>query len=66
MLNIVENPYDWNIFSHRVLQMNNGIEHGLGALNYELVGCLVLAWLVVYGIIAKGLHSSGEQLLINH
>merc|ERR1719507_2891068 len=26
----------------------------------ELAGCLVLAWLCVYGIIAKGLHSSGK------
>jgi len=47
-------------WDHRVLRMNKGIEHGLGELNLELVGCLVLAWLMVYGIIAKGLHSSGK------
>lgn len=44
----------------RVLQMNDGLEYGLGAVQWELLGCLALAWLVVYGIIAKGLHSSGK------
>ena len=40
--------------------MNAGIEHGLGSLNYELAGCLLLAWICVYLIIWKGLHSSGK------
>lgn len=47
-------------WDHRVLRMNSGIEHGLGGMNWELAGCLVLAWLAVYGIIARGLHSSGK------
>ena len=47
-------------WEHRVLQINNGLEFGLGSIQWELAGCLVLAWLCVYGIIAKGLHSSGK------
>ena len=45
---------------HRVLQQNAGLEHGLGGMQWELAGCLVIAWVVVYLIIAKGLHSSGK------
>jgi len=47
-------------WENRVLQMNAGIEHGLGTLNWELAGCLLLAWICVYLIIWKGLHSSGK------
>ena len=43
-----------------MLRINSGLEFGLGNINLELVGCLALAWLCVYGIIAKGLHSSGK------
>ena len=43
-----------------MLRQNGGIELGLGMLNFELVGCLVLAWVSVYLIIYKGLHSSGK------
>ena len=48
------------VCSHRVLQVNQGLEFGLGGIQWELAGCLALAWLCVYGIIAKGLHSSGK------
>jgi hypothetical protein len=41
---------------------NQGLEFGLGALQWELVGTLLLAWIVVYLIIWKGLHSSGKVL----
>jgi len=47
-------------WEHRVLQQNEGLEHGLGGMQWELAGCLVIAWVVVYLIIAKGLHSSGK------
>jgi len=47
-------------WEHRVLQQNAGLEHGLGGMQWELAGCLVIAWVVVYLIIAKGLHSSGK------
>jgi len=47
-------------WERRVLQQNEGLEHGLGGFNFELVACLLLSWVVVYGIISKGLHSSGK------
>ena len=50
-------------FRHRVLRQNGGIELGLGMINFELAGCLVLAWISVYLIIYKGLHSSGKVTL---
>jgi len=47
-------------WERRVLQQNAGLEAGLGGFQVELVGCLLLSWVVVYGIISKGLHSSGK------
>ena len=32
----------------------------LGGMQWELLGTLVMAWLVVYLIIMKGLHASGK------
>ena len=39
---------------------NGGLEEGLGGVQWELVGCLGLAWLMVYLIVWKGLHQSGK------
>jgi SNF family Na+-dependent transporter len=50
-------------WEHRVLQQNAGLEFGLGSIQWELVGCLLLAWILVYLIIWKGLHSSGKVCL---
>jgi len=47
-------------WERRVLQMNMGLEEGLGSMQWELAGCLFLAWIIVYSIIAKGLHTSGK------
>ena len=38
-------------FSDRVLQTNEGLEHGLGVIQYELMGTLLIGWIIVYGII---------------
>ena len=43
-----------------MLQQNAGLEEGLGGIQWELAGCLLLAWICVYLIIWKGLHSSGK------
>ncbi|KAK2714277.1 sodium- and chloride-dependent GABA transporter 1-like [Artemia franciscana] len=43
----------------RVLGITSGIED-LGGMQWELVGCLFLAWVFVYIIIWKGLHQSGK------
>ena len=37
-----------------------GLEAGLGGVQWELVACLGLAWLMVYLIVWKGLHQSGK------
>ena len=34
-----------------MLQKNDGLEYGLGALQYELIGALLAGWIIVYGII---------------
>ena len=39
---------------------NKGLDHGLGTVQWELLVCLFLAWVCVYLIIARGLHSSGK------
>ena len=39
--------------------MNGGLEHGLGALQWELAGTLLLGWFIVYLIICRGVHQSG-------
>ena len=48
-----------SFFSRRVLQITSGMSD-LGGMQWELVGTLVLGWFIVYGIIWKGLHSSGK------
>jgi solute carrier family 6 GABA transporter-like protein 1 len=32
----------------------------MGGMQWELLGTLLLGWIIVYGIIWKGLHSSGK------
>ena len=45
--------------SRRVLGITEGINNP-GGIQWELLGTLILAWLVVYLIIYKGLHASGK------
>lgn len=45
--------------SERVLQANAGIEYGLGMIQWELAGTLLLGWTIVYLIVWRGLHQSG-------
>jgi len=46
----------WN---NRVLQMNDGLEFGLGNVQWEMAGALFGGWLLVYLIVWRGLHQSG-------
>ena len=46
-------------YSHRVLQMSSGIEN-FGSINYELLGFLALAWVVVYFCIWKSVKTTGK------
>ena len=43
----------------RVLKISEGIQH-LGALRWELALCLLLAWVVCYFCIWKGVKSTGK------
>jgi len=46
-------------WDHRVLQINGGIEYGLGSLQWEMSCALLGGWLLVYLIVWRGLHQSG-------
>jgi len=46
----------WN---NRVLQINEGMEYGLGMIQWELAAALLGGWLIVYLIVWRGLHQSG-------
>ena len=47
------------LYSNRVLQINSGIEFGLGNLQWEMAGALFGGWFLVYLIVWRGLHQSG-------
>ena len=42
-----------------MLDMSDGI-HDINTLKWELVGCLLLAWIVVYIALWKGIKSIGK------
>ena len=46
-------------FSNRVLGISKGIDQP-GELQLELVGCLLLSWILVYFCVWKGVKSSGK------
>ena len=51
--------------SNHVLQISDGIE-SMGGVRLELLGYLVLAWVLVYLVIWKGLQNSGKVLKYNY
>ncbi|XP_070554260.1 sodium- and chloride-dependent glycine transporter 1-like [Ptychodera flava] len=55
---IVKRPSEeyWNNY---VLELTDGIDN-LGSMRWELVGCLGLAWIVVFLCIIRGVKSSGK------
>ncbi|KAK1160132.1 sodium- and chloride-dependent GABA transporter 1-like isoform X1 [Acipenser oxyrinchus oxyrinchus] len=46
-------------FDRRVLQMSSGVDQP-GQIRWELLGLLVLAWIIVYLCIFKGIKSTGK------
>lgn len=47
-------------FTKTVLRENDNIEQGLGSPNWDLVLCLLVAWLIIAVILIKGIRSSGK------
>ncbi len=47
------------VFSYRVLDISSGIDDP-GGMRGEIVGLLVLAWILVYLCLFKGVASSGK------
>ena len=45
--------------SHRVLQMTGGVED-MGSIRLELLAFLVLAWVIVYFCLWKGVAATGK------
>lgn len=48
--------------SQSVLDITDGI-HTIGGIKWELVGCLLLAWVLVCICLAKGIKTSGKVSL---
>ena len=49
-------------FSHNMLQLSSGIE-AAGSINWKLALCLLLAWIMVYFCIWKGIRTTGKVRL---
>jgi len=50
-----------DFFKHRMLRQTEDISwSNMGALNWDMVGCLALAWIIVGGCLYKGVKSSGK------
>eukprot|EP00105_Crassostrea_gigas_P008444 XP_011423014.1 PREDICTED: sodium- and chloride-dependent taurine transporter-like isoform X2 [Crassostrea gigas] len=48
-------------WERKVLQLSSGVDHA-GTVKWDLALCLLLAWIVVYGCIWKGIKSSGKVM----
>jgi len=48
-------------WEHRVLQITDGI-HDLGTMRWELVGCLLVVWIVCYFTVFQGTKSTGKAM----
>ena len=60
----MEHDCDWLIYCRRrVLQISAGVEE-VGSIKWDLALCLLLAWIVVYFCIWKGIKSSGKVIAV--
>ena len=53
------NPKRSFLLSYRVLRISNGLGEP-GAVNWDLALCLLLAWIICYLCVCKGVKSSGK------
>ncbi|XP_014085724.2 sodium-dependent nutrient amino acid transporter 1 isoform X2 [Bactrocera oleae] len=47
-------------FQKEILHEQDDIFNGLGMPNWELVGCLAVAWFIIGGVLIRGVKSSGK------
>ncbi|XP_022222378.1 sodium-dependent nutrient amino acid transporter 1 isoform X1 [Drosophila obscura] len=47
-------------FEREILHEVPNIDNGLGMPNWDLVGCLVVSWLVIEAVLIRGIKSSGK------
>lgn len=47
-------------FTKTVLRESDNIDEGLGSPNWDLVVCLMMAWIIIAVILIKGIRSSGK------
>lgn len=52
--------YFYFSFRNRMLGVTGKTWEDMGEMRWELVGCLALAWLIVYACMVKGVKSSGK------
>ncbi|CAL1546239.1 unnamed protein product [Lymnaea stagnalis] len=50
-------------WKHNLLEQSDGIEH-IGTVRLPLLGCLCLAWLIVFLCLSKGIKSSGKVVYV--
>ncbi|KAK6173295.1 hypothetical protein SNE40_016772 [Patella caerulea] len=61
--NVSKVPPSQEFWQRQVLQLTEGIEN-LGGIRYELLGCLALAWVIVFLCLCKGVQSSGKVVYV--
>ena len=57
--NLISNTISSSRFSFFMLDISKGI-HEMGSIRLELAGCLLIAWLIVYCALWKGIKSFGK------
>ena len=55
----VIDPPAWYFYTE-VLDISTDLEDYSNGLNGKLVGCMILAWIIVYFCVIKGIKSSGK------
>lgn len=51
-------------WEHEVLDQSSGIDEGAGDFKWELVLCLLAAWIVVFVCLSRGIKSSGKVVYV--
>jgi SNF family Na+-dependent transporter len=58
---VEEDFINFDFFTKEVLRMSDGI-HNMGSLNYELAGCLVITYFLIFICIYEGIKSSSKAV----